>query len=89
MKVTPATPKQKLWGKRLIFIIVVIFLIMSITGQMDLNHPFAYYCSESRTYGIEARGGKCSGINNEEVLIFLLYATAGSLMWHFADERKK
>lgn len=76
--------KEKLWGKRLLLLVVVSLLVMGITGQMDFNYPF-----QTCDTGTGLKKRVCDITDTGQVLMLVLLVIAGILIWHFADERKK
>jgi hypothetical protein len=76
------SPKQKLWGKRLLLLMVASFLIMVFSRRMDISDPFGgcdgYY--KACMVDMESIG---------QLYMFVLLTLGGGLIWHFADERKK
>jgi len=82
---------QKLWGKRLLLLAVVSLLIMTIAGQIDMSHPFKEKVSCLNRYipTIGERRQACYESDIGQVITFILHIAAGTLIWHFVDEKKK
>jgi len=67
----------------MILLVAVSLLIMVLSGQMDLSEPLGCY---------DGFRSSCIRIDSEgvgQVVTFILLVVSGSLIWHFADERKK